>query len=156
MADRDALVIFSRPVGLFSLYLQVLGQVLRCRQANVVPIVYFNSRSLYWSDHGHNGARNAWEYYFEPVSDLAITDVVDADQAELERAEIWEFSRYEDQMLLPQVPAERVGRIKVRPGTIVSNAYPIKTVPYIWEMSVRRKRVLNRVIQESLRVRPSV
>ena len=156
MPDRQALVVFSRPVGLFSLYLQVLGQVFQCKQAGIVPIVYFNSRSLYWSDQGHNGARNVWEYYFEPVSDLDITDVVDAGQAELEQAEIWEFSRHEDQMQLPQIPPEKAGRITVRPGAIVSNTYLMQTVPFIWEMSARRKRQLSQVIRESIRVRPSL
>jgi hypothetical protein len=154
--DRKAFVVFSRPAGLFSLYLQVLGQVFLCRQAGIVPIVYFNSRTLYWSDRGHNGARNVWEYYFEPVSDLGITDVVDAGQAELEQAEIWEFSRHEDQMQLPPIPPERAGKIIVRPGAIVSNTYPMQTVPFIWEMSARRKRLLSQVIRESIRVRPCV
>jgi hypothetical protein len=157
MPDRKALVVFPRPVGLFSLVLQVIGQVFLCRKAGVVPLVYFNSRCLYWSDRGHDGARNVWEYYFDPVSECAITDVVDAGQAELERAEIWEFSRRRVEIGTPRTVDEaRVGRIPVREGALVSNVFPVGVVDFLWEMSARRRQALHRIVQEHVRVRPSV
>ena len=156
MADRKSLVVFSRPVGLFSLYLQVLGQVAVCRKTDAVPIVYFNSRSLYWSDRGHHGVRNVWEYYFEPVSERAIGDVVDAEPEVLENAEIWDFSRHRDQLNIPRRVGQATGTIPVREGAIVTNEFPPKVIDFTWEMPARRKRALNRIIQESLRVRPRV
>jgi hypothetical protein len=74
------MIIFARRVGLFSLFLQVVGQTYLCRRRGILPVVYFNGFSRYWSDRGHNGARNVWEYYssrcpttVSPISSRSIS-----------------------------------------------------------------------------------
>jgi hypothetical protein len=44
-------------------------------------------RNLYWSDAGWNGARNTWEYYFEPVAGPPVNEeVIGRRQADIEYA----------------------------------------------------------------------
>lgn len=157
MSSYKTLVVFSRPVGLFSLVTQVLGQIALCRKEDTLPIVYFNSQCVYWSALGHNQARNVWEYYFEPISDRAITDVVDADGADLEQAEIWEFSQRQVAKGTPRTVAEeRVGRLRVHDGVVVSNEFPVGVIDWNWEMSSRRKQQLHRILEQYIRVKPAV
>jgi len=151
------LVIFPRRVGLFSLFLQVLGHVHACRATGTVPIVYFNSTSLYWSDAGLHGARNVWEYYFEPVSDRAVTDAVDADLARLEHCTIWEFTHREvDGYTPPPADPAVIGSIPVRAGTLVSNVFPARVIDWVWEMARARRLALHRELLTSIRLRPAV
>jgi len=157
MPDRRRLVVFSRPVGLFSLYLQVLGQAWLCRQSDIIPIVYFNSGCLYWSDSDRYGARNVWEYYFEPLSPYRITDVAEADEARLEHCTIWEFSRREtDPFIRPPESTMTIGSIPVSAGTVVSAAFPSNVVDWVWEMPRKRKLQLHCEIADSIRLRQTV
>jgi len=151
------MIIFARRVGLFSLFLQVVGQTYLCRRRGILPVVYFNGSSLYWSDRGHNGARNVWEYYFEPVSDCGITDLVEVDIARLERSSIWEFSNRDvDPNTLASLDGPKIESIEVPPGVVVSNVFPSGVVDWQWEMPRRRRIALHEVIQRSVRLRPPI
>lgn len=60
---------------MFALFVQVL----KCLSArpDLVPIVYWGRSSFrYWSDRGWNGAYNGWEYYFEPVSEHSLPELL--------------------------------------------------------------------------------
>lgn len=46
----------------------VLNFLEYCAVSNTEPVIYWDKNSSYYSDHGYNGSLNAWEYYFEPVS----------------------------------------------------------------------------------------
>lgn len=54
--------------GLFSMFFCALNNIAWCEKNNVVPVVYWDDKCVYYSDKGHNGGKNVWEYYFEPVS----------------------------------------------------------------------------------------
>lgn len=70
------LLIYGRPsCGLFSIVFQVLALARWAKKAQVTPIVYLGREVCFWEDAGYNGARNAWEYFFKPVSKLTLGDV---------------------------------------------------------------------------------
>ena len=57
----------ERDVGLFLLIQQVIANIPWALQEHRVPIVYFQSRTCYWTPNGYEGRDTVWEYYFEPV-----------------------------------------------------------------------------------------
>lgn len=62
--------------GFFSNFTQVLSHIQRAEGLGMVPVVDFeNFRTLYNVDEPVGGARNAWEYYFEPVSPHPLDEV---------------------------------------------------------------------------------
>lgn len=74
--QKKILVITPRPVGFFSLVLQVLGNVEWCERSDYIPIVRFcDETCLYWRQEGYRGFTNAWEYYFEPVAKLGNKNI---------------------------------------------------------------------------------
>jgi hypothetical protein len=156
MPAERVLIVLARPgCGFFSLFFQVVGQLERCRRAGTVPLVYFNRQCTYWCEAGYRGARNAWEYYFEPVSARRITDLVDASLGQLESATIWAFTPRDTASPAAVAPAA-VGTIKLPAHVVASDRYPQRLVPYLWRMSARRRRTLHRVIREGIRIRPEV
>jgi hypothetical protein len=82
--NKKVLLIVPRPHGFFSVVFQAVGQAYLAEKTGATPIVYYNRHCLYWSDAGYQGARNVWDYYFEPLSDLKIEDLFSLDRAELE------------------------------------------------------------------------
>lgn len=50
----------------------VLNHLAWCDRNEKIPVVYWDNRCLYYEPSGFNGSNNAWEYYFEPVSNLQI------------------------------------------------------------------------------------
>lgn len=56
--------------GFFAEFLWVINHLDYCVTTGKVPIVYWNEHSSYYDPEGYNGSKNAWEYYFEPVSSL--------------------------------------------------------------------------------------
>jgi hypothetical protein len=66
MKQEKYLIIKSRKVGFFSLFLQVLGNLEWCNKNEYVPIIDFtNEDCLYWTPEGYNNSLNAWNYFFE-------------------------------------------------------------------------------------------
>jgi hypothetical protein len=90
--DRKVLLILARPQGFFSLVFQVLGQSYLAEKAGATPVVYFNRLCPYWSEAGYEGARNVWEYFFEPLSELSIHDLFPAGPEFLETATLEQFT----------------------------------------------------------------
>jgi hypothetical protein len=73
--DRYLISLGRRTSGLFGLFVQVL----KCLSASpeLTSVVYWGRNSFcYWSDQGWHGALNGWEYYFEPVSEHSLTDLL--------------------------------------------------------------------------------
>jgi len=65
--------------GFFSNFFEVLGYALWCERNCITPLAYGGRfcndtyrRNLYWAEEGYNGARNVWEYFFEPLSGKSI------------------------------------------------------------------------------------
>ncbi len=65
--------------GFFSNFFEVLGYVCWCERKRYTPVVYGGRycndsyrRNMYWADSGYNGARNVWEYFFEPLSNKSV------------------------------------------------------------------------------------
>ncbi len=54
--------------GFLAEFIWVLNYLEYCNKTQRTPVVYWDSRSSYYSPEGYNGSLNAWEYYFEPVS----------------------------------------------------------------------------------------
>ena len=62
--------------GFFSNFTQVLSHIQRAEELGMVPVVDFeNFRTLYNVDAPINGSRNAWEYYFQPLSPYPLAEV---------------------------------------------------------------------------------
>ncbi len=60
----------QHPAGFFSIFCQVLNHLGWCERNNKTPVVYWDAFCLYYQAQGYQGTHNAWEYYFEPVSNL--------------------------------------------------------------------------------------
>jgi len=119
----EACVIKARPVGFFSLWLEVVGQLYACKQAGVKPTVYFGPDCLYWDE--SRLERNVWDYYFEPVSDI--------DWRQVDERKAFQSSRY----LYGVIPERWVDEERRRNiGQIISDK--IKIRPEILEQIERR------------------
>lgn len=79
------LVIMAMKGGLFVEVMKVVTCLERFADSGATPIVYFNrARFLYWGDDGWRGARNGWEYYFHPLSEQRIEDLVPMELEDLD------------------------------------------------------------------------
>ena len=61
--------------GLFSIVFQVLALARAAELSGTTAIVYLGREVCFWEDVGYNGSRNAWEYFFEPISSLTLADL---------------------------------------------------------------------------------
>ena len=62
--------------GFFSNFTQVLSHIQCAEERGMIPVVDFeNFRTLYNEEAPIDGTRNAWEYYFEPVSPYPTDEV---------------------------------------------------------------------------------
>ena len=68
----------SRKASITSLFLQVLDNLSRADQDNLIPIVDFVNPKLLVYDEKYG--KNVWEYYFHPVSNVSINDLTDKDK----------------------------------------------------------------------------
>ena len=60
-------IMCERDVGLFSLVQQVIANIYWAISESRMPVVYFQSKTCYWTPDGYCGKDTVWEYYFEPV-----------------------------------------------------------------------------------------
>lgn len=65
--QRGLHVICERDVGLFSLVQQVIANIPWAKAEGRIPLVFFQSRTAYWTPRGYQNSDSVWEYYFEPV-----------------------------------------------------------------------------------------
>jgi len=128
VAGQQYRIIANRPqAGLFSSFIQVLGELHYCKQHGVIPLVFFGSNWVYWQRGGYNNAINGWEYYFAPVSDTRIAALTGKEEAYLESCNIFDF---EAERIIPNINPEhhydlsRKGRLKLPANVTVVNKWP--------------------------------
>lgn len=61
-------VIGCMPLGLFANFGMVLSNLAWCVRNNALPVVLWTEHCLYYTGNEYNGSLNAWEYYFQPLS----------------------------------------------------------------------------------------
>lgn len=146
-----------KPVGLFSLFLQALEQIGLCEREGSTPAVYLNATCLYWNEEGYRGARNAWEYYFYPVSEIDPTTCVPLSRERLEHADIYEFDK---RRVFPGVgplcTPERVGSVRLPESVEVSSEFPHLLLPVIFDPSRRQRRELGALCKRRIRVKEEI
>jgi hypothetical protein len=134
----NRVVITARGAGLFSDVYMVLGQLAEAERRGEQAVVYWNRTSLYWGDGGWRSARNVWEYVFEPVSDLRLSDLgMNPIACEgLNREEL----------------ADRLyGRADVRSDYLTDHV----GIPFVADTPAREETAL-RIFRRYVRVRPEV
>ena len=57
-----------RSCGFGAEFLWVINHLRWCIKTNKIPVIEWGPASAYYSPDGYNGSKNAWEYFFEPVS----------------------------------------------------------------------------------------
>jgi hypothetical protein len=159
MQDRDYLIIMNRPqAGLFSSFIQVLGELHFCRENKATPIVFFGNNWPYWNPGGYRGRINGWEYYFSPVSDCSISTVVGKDEAYLESCNIFDF---DSSRIIPNrnpkhvYDLSREGHLKVPANITVVNKWPdfhLGTHSFVEE----NRQVAHALIEEYIHIHPDI
>lgn len=61
--------------GFFSLFFLVLDALVIADRYGLTPVVEFGEHTLYYQGTEMNGSKNPFEYYFEPVSGIKISEV---------------------------------------------------------------------------------
>lgn len=67
-------IIGARDFGFFSNFFEVLAHLNWCLKHKKIPIVRWDERFPYYQPEGYNGSKNAWEYYFKPISNRSYRD----------------------------------------------------------------------------------
>lgn len=73
---RHLLIAPRHNCGLWSMFFQVIGLIRYAERHSLQPVAYFNDVTCWWSPDGYNGSRNAWEYFFEPISRVSATKLL--------------------------------------------------------------------------------
>jgi len=156
--DSRFLIIMSRPppFGFFASLRQVLGELWWCKETGTIPIVFFTQDWVYWSENRPNNATNAWECFFEPVSDYSITDLFDEDLGYLEQCRILDF---DNARILPcpnRRPARfRNSHIAVPPNVTLTNRWPDTLRGANLERGDLH-HILHGLIDEFIKVKPAI
>jgi len=156
-SNKGAVVCLSRRVGFFALFFQVLGHIYQAEQENLVPVVFFGSSCLYWSDKGYNGHEdNAWEYYFEPVSQFSIEDVFEQPLERLKYASIHEYSEVDITHNPPEeYTGDLPGSILVPQNVKVTNCWS-DFDPGQEEIHEERRAIFYDLIHRRIKIKPSI
>ena len=76
--NKDELIYLIYPenfaLGFFALFTVVLDGLYFADRFHMKPVVEYSDECLYYEGHAINGGENAFEYYFEPVSDISVKD----------------------------------------------------------------------------------
>lgn len=154
---QGVIVCLSRRVGFFALFFQVLGHIYQSEQENLSPIVFFGSSCLYWSPNGYNGhGDNAWEYYFEPVSDLKIEEIFQEPLERLKHASIHEYSQADITHNPPEIyEGELGGTIRVPDHVKVTNCWA-SFDPGQETIHEDRRTVFHSLITRRIRIVPNI
>lgn len=67
-AQHEKYVIGTQSWGLFACLFNTLNHLVMAERQNKIPVIYWGKNCPYFDTNGYNGSHNAWEYYFEPVS----------------------------------------------------------------------------------------
>jgi hypothetical protein len=65
---QEKYIIGTQSWGLFACLFNTLNHLVIAEQQHKIPVIYWGSECPYFDPNGYNGVTNAWEYYFEPVS----------------------------------------------------------------------------------------
>jgi hypothetical protein len=144
------------PFGFFATFRQVLGELWWCKTTGTVPVVFFTKDWVYWAKDMPNGATNAWECFFDPVSDYSITDLFDEDVSFLEQCSILDF---DSKRIIPcpslKHDRSRKGYIPVPLNVTLTNRWP----DLLRGDNLKRPdlhHVLNGLVNEFIRVKPAI
>ncbi len=76
--NKDELIYIIYPenfaLGFFALFTVVLDGLYFADRFHMKPVVEYSDECLYYEGHAINGGENAFEYFFEPVSDISVKD----------------------------------------------------------------------------------
>lgn len=61
--------------GFFSMFLLVLDALVVADQYRLTPAVEYGNQCLYFETDAINGSTNPFEYYYEPVSDIVLSEI---------------------------------------------------------------------------------
>lgn len=159
IAGQHYRIITNRPqAGLFSSFIQVLGELHYCKRYGVIPLVFFGSNWVYWQRGGYNNAVNGWEYYFAPVSGVRIDALIGKAEEYLENCNIFDFQA---ERIIPNRNPEhrydlsRQGHIKLPANVTVVNQWPdfhLGTRSFL-----ERNRIpASEMISEYIRIHPAI
>lgn len=78
LATGEKYVIGTGNWGFFACFFNTLNHLKFCELNNKTPVIYWGKNCPYYDEKGYKGIFNAWQYYFEPVSNLTYdpADVV--------------------------------------------------------------------------------
>ena len=85
---RHLVIATRHNCGLWSMFFQVIGLIRYAERHGLEPVVYFNDATCWWSPDGYNGSRNAWEYFFEPISSVSAMELLGTRAHSLEDASV--------------------------------------------------------------------
>ena len=75
---EDFYLIHKTGGGMFSILSSVLCHIDQAEKLGLSPIIDFQNFATTYSDGEISGTANAWEYYFEPISGVPISDLKQA------------------------------------------------------------------------------
>ncbi len=90
-------IIGVRDFGFFSNFFLVLAHLNWCLKHKKIPVIHWDHEFPYYQPEGYNGSKNAWEYYFKPISNRSyhVGDIIDRRYNAPDRSYIiwWDYPR---------------------------------------------------------------
>lgn len=140
--------------GFFAEFLWALNHFHWCEMTDQIPVVYWDQHFAYHSPDGYNGSLNAWEYYFEPVSDLSYVpgEPMHRHETYTNFTTIWWYRQYINTLHL-LTPKERL-EIKPLPlpMQLVGEGYPTPQHLYSRKFRIQVYQLINKYVK----VKPSI
>jgi hypothetical protein len=131
------LIVGRRDSGTFSMFFHVLGLLRQAEALDLVPIVYFNRLVCYWSESGFEGKRNAWDYFFLPVSPLSL-EQLGFDLHQLENLDVGAL------------------RSVVGNSAVVSDDYLAEDIGYGGKVDHRQRMICADLVDRYVRIQPQL
>jgi hypothetical protein len=140
--------------GFFAEFLWTLNHLHWCETTDRIPVVCWDRNFAYYSDEGYNGNTNAWEYYFEPVSDLtcASEDQVYTNETYTSFSTIWWYKQYIDNVHLLTDEERKEIKPLPFPMQLMGDGYPAPE--HLYSRAFRLK--VNKLIHRYVKVKPSI
>lgn len=103
--------------GFYAEFLWVINHLQYCITQNKIPVIYWGPSFAYYTPNGFAGSYNAWEYYFEAVSNLSYdpsdpltTQLFYHDNSNF--SSLWNYDQYIDNLhLLVPLPGNKIERV---------------------------------------------
>lgn len=73
----------SQTTGFFSYWWNTIMGLSFCEKYHLTPVVDWTSNSAYYEENGYNGIYNPFEYYYQPLSDIKVDDVMKSESVVL-------------------------------------------------------------------------